>query len=369
MSESVADWVDKAMRFHMERRYLEALWCLDAARELDPQSIFAWTARGNLLNDVMWFRDAVRAYDAALAIHDAPIAHSNRGIALQNLGRYDEALLSLNQAIELDSAPSWKLNRCDCLLVAGRLDEAQHGYESLLHGAGEPEVVEQSKRMIRECRARQGKGMLGAARKMFGVRPPKNEWKPIMADFFEPGSAFETNVRKEGMYMALMRAIAGLRDGAPDTSQLNAAAKAAVDEKYDNPAGYQRIANAALLPAMQFIRSSENPTERLKDLAEAPDFDSFVRPYLGWIRVAGFMHGFDEGEAAWVREHILYWQLEIRYPGLAEGIWSACGRKPFTGDALTNVLAHEPDRLRQLHDVLQSDRSAFLQSLLDWGIA
>ena len=62
----------------------------------------AYNNRGNALQDLKRFEEALASYDKALAIRpDYAEAYSNRGIALQDLKRFEEALASYDKAIAL----------------------------------------------------------------------------------------------------------------------------------------------------------------------------------------------------------------------------------------------------------------------------
>ena len=60
--------------------------------------------RGNALDELELYEDAVSSYDKALEI--SPSSRdvlSNKAVALGNLGRYEEALKCCNKALEIDS--------------------------------------------------------------------------------------------------------------------------------------------------------------------------------------------------------------------------------------------------------------------------
>jgi tetratricopeptide (TPR) repeat protein len=74
---------------------------------------------------------AIRLLDAALALAPrSPAAHSHRGSALKNLGRWDEALASFDRALALQPDHVDALNnRGNALRALGRTAEALAGYD------------------------------------------------------------------------------------------------------------------------------------------------------------------------------------------------------------------------------------------------
>lgn len=362
-------WTHRGIVMQMQRRRLEALWCLDIACELDPESVFAWTARGALLNDMLWLDDAMASFDRALAIRDdAAVIHSRRGIALQNAGRYDEAMLAFNRATELDPNPMWHIDRHDCLLIRKRYDEAVAGYETVLRSSTDPEIVTRAKQGIGEARARMGKGFAGTIRKIFRIEPPNQEWKPAVTPFVDDGSRIEMYVKRgDGLFIALLRTVA---EWTSDGSQLKQASQqvkeAALEQEY-NPAMYQRLANEALMPVMRRIRTGqEGLSEKEIELRNCASVEDFVPKYLGWIYIGGFMSIGDDEIRRSVEAHTSYWNLELRYPGLAAEIWRARGKAPFAKGDVSAALRNEPHRLQDLHATRERDETAFLQSLMTW---
>ncbi|MGD9538126.1 MAG: tetratricopeptide repeat protein [Alphaproteobacteria bacterium] len=104
----------------------EALWLIDASLRIEPAQPAALNNRGNALQALGRFAEAVASYDRAIACRsDYAHAFNNRGNALLKLGRRDEALASYDQAIALkpDHAEAF-YNRGNLLHELGRHEEA-----------------------------------------------------------------------------------------------------------------------------------------------------------------------------------------------------------------------------------------------------
>ena len=71
--------------------------------ELDPKNANAWYNKGNALRELGRYEEALRCFDKALEIDPKHVlAWNNKGIALHNLGRYEEALRCFDKALEID---------------------------------------------------------------------------------------------------------------------------------------------------------------------------------------------------------------------------------------------------------------------------
>ena len=372
MSDDASDWTHRGMLYHAERCYFEASWCHDVAVEADPSSAFAWTARGDLLNDVLRFREALDCYDRAAAIRsDAPIIHTRRGIALQNLKSFDDALQAYDRAHVVD--PSFelaKVYRSECCFVAGKYDQAIAGFEGLMRDSADAEVVQKSKLMIQETRARQGKGFAGLIRKTFSVKPPKNEWKAAVVDFVNEQSTIETYMKAgDGLFMAVLRRLASLEDGKPSTDGMSEEAMQAITEQIYNPRDVQPIVNELLLPLLRRAHEVKDekdlaPSER--EIQNVRSLEELRDEVLRYVYTTGFLSEGDEKRNLRIRAHNLFWQVELRYPGLASAIWSARGRAPFVSGKIDAALRDEPERLERLQELAKRDQAAFLESLLAW---
>ena len=93
-----------------------------------------WYNRGNALDNLGRLEEAIASYDQALAIKpDDNQAWYNRGVALGKLGRLEEAIASYDQALEIkpDNDQAWN-NRGIALDNLGRLEEEIASYERAL---------------------------------------------------------------------------------------------------------------------------------------------------------------------------------------------------------------------------------------------
>ena len=90
--------------------------------------------RGNALRDLKRFDDALASYDRALAIKpDYAEALNNRGVALQELKRFDDALASFDRALAIKPDYAEALNnRGNVLRDLKRFDDALASYDRAL---------------------------------------------------------------------------------------------------------------------------------------------------------------------------------------------------------------------------------------------
>jgi len=109
----------------------EALAEFDRAIEIDPRSAGAHTNRGVALRGLKRFEEALAAYDRAIEIdpRDAQ-THSKRGSTLNELGRFEEALAAFDRTIAIDprNAPAYS-NRGNALLGLRRFEEALAAFD------------------------------------------------------------------------------------------------------------------------------------------------------------------------------------------------------------------------------------------------
>jgi tetratricopeptide (TPR) repeat protein len=98
---------------------------------IDPAYAYAHNGRGIALQSLGRFDEALAAHDRALVVDPTYAqAHNGRGNALDSLGRLDEALEAYDRAIAID--PNFAVahsNRGNALRSVGRLDEALEAYD------------------------------------------------------------------------------------------------------------------------------------------------------------------------------------------------------------------------------------------------
>ena len=102
--------------------------------ELDPKYAVAWNNKGNALAELGRYEEALRCYDKALEIDPKHVlAWYNKGVALHKLGRYEEALRCYDKALEIDPkhAYAW-YNKGLALYKLGRHEEAIRCYGKAL---------------------------------------------------------------------------------------------------------------------------------------------------------------------------------------------------------------------------------------------
>ena len=109
-----------------------------ALDSVDAESRFALhTNRGAALERLGRLREAIAAYDAALATHPHHVeALHNRGVALRGVGDSDAALASFDATLGVDAEflPSMRA-RTETLVALGRLDDAIAAASASMHRA------------------------------------------------------------------------------------------------------------------------------------------------------------------------------------------------------------------------------------------
>jgi predicted O-linked N-acetylglucosamine transferase (SPINDLY family)/ADP-heptose:LPS heptosyltransferase len=112
----------------------EAVDLIGRAIDVNPNVATPYSNRGNALKDLMRLDEALASYDHAIALKpDFAEAYSNRGLALRCLNRLDEALASYDKAIALK--PSYAeahSNRGNALRELNRPDEALANYDEAI---------------------------------------------------------------------------------------------------------------------------------------------------------------------------------------------------------------------------------------------
>lgn len=110
----------------MRGRFLEAIASARKAQQIDPLSIKAGVGLGFHLYLSQQHQPETAPLEAVLELEpDAAVGHWGLGLALERLGRFDEALEHLRRAVELSGgSPTLESTIPHCLALAGRTTDA-----------------------------------------------------------------------------------------------------------------------------------------------------------------------------------------------------------------------------------------------------
>ncbi|NEQ34985.1 MAG: tetratricopeptide repeat protein [Okeania sp. SIO3I5] len=106
----------------------------ESALALKPNYHQVWYNRGKALVQLERWEEAIASHDKALEIKsDDYLAWNNRGEALGKLGRWEEAIASCDKALEINSGYylAW-YNKANFLVSLGNLREAVNSYDKAL---------------------------------------------------------------------------------------------------------------------------------------------------------------------------------------------------------------------------------------------
>jgi protein O-GlcNAc transferase len=120
---------------HYQRgNHAEAVRHIDAALRINPMVASAYNNRGNALGELMRFDEALASYDRAIALKpDYVEAFLNRGIALEQLKRFEEAVANYNQAIAVNAREAGIFyKRGNALKELKRFKEAVASYDQAI---------------------------------------------------------------------------------------------------------------------------------------------------------------------------------------------------------------------------------------------
>lgn len=100
----------------------------------NPQDSMAWNNKGSALIDQGKYDEAIQACDKAIKINPQfALAWNTKGVALHGLGKYDEEVQAYNKAIESNPqfAQAWN-NKGNALYAQGKYDEAAQAYNKVI---------------------------------------------------------------------------------------------------------------------------------------------------------------------------------------------------------------------------------------------
>ena len=101
-------WSNRGNALQDLKRYEEALASHERALELKPDYAEGWSNKGAVLNELKRYDEAIAHYDKALSLKpDYADAWSNKGTTLNQIKRYDEAIAHYDKALTLKSDIDW----------------------------------------------------------------------------------------------------------------------------------------------------------------------------------------------------------------------------------------------------------------------
>jgi tetratricopeptide (TPR) repeat protein len=120
--------------FSQRGDHAAALQQIDAALKRNPTNALALNNRGNALNGLKRFEEALASYDRALAVRpDLAEAVCNRGVALHELKRFEDSLAAYDRALTVRPDYAEALaNRGNTLAALKRFEQALASYDSAL---------------------------------------------------------------------------------------------------------------------------------------------------------------------------------------------------------------------------------------------
>ena len=140
---SAPAWSNKGNAFQALGRYAEAIVCYEKSSAISPQSALPWVNKGVALRrlkrpeeeEVEVYDDLATRFGEATepTLREAAMALFNKGVALDALGRGEEALRCYDKALVIDQrfAPTWG-NKGIALNLLGRHAEAIACFEKAL---------------------------------------------------------------------------------------------------------------------------------------------------------------------------------------------------------------------------------------------
>jgi len=101
--ENPRSWLGKAKTMKQLGRWGAAIQCLDRYNSLEPSDMSAWLLKADILLDKEKYEKAIEAYDKYLDLsEDDSYALGRKGIALNAVGRTDEARKCFEESVRLD---------------------------------------------------------------------------------------------------------------------------------------------------------------------------------------------------------------------------------------------------------------------------
>ena len=130
--QSAEAWNNKGNSLDNLGRYEEALAAYDKVIGINPQDSEAWYNKGVTLANIGRYEEALALFDKAIKINpqNANFWH-NKGVILGNMDRYEDALAAYDKVIKIDPqyAEAW-YNKGVTLVKLGRYEEAKIAFKN-----------------------------------------------------------------------------------------------------------------------------------------------------------------------------------------------------------------------------------------------
>jgi tetratricopeptide (TPR) repeat protein len=124
--EYVLPWLEKGLILDQMDRFEEALECYESVVRLDNQDVMAWATRGSLLDQLGRAEEALESLTRALQLDPLnTFALATKGQVLADLKRFDDALECYDRALTIEVEADVLIDRAMALQSLGRLDEAE----------------------------------------------------------------------------------------------------------------------------------------------------------------------------------------------------------------------------------------------------
>ncbi|OPX69939.1 MAG: lipoprotein NlpI [Methanoregulaceae archaeon PtaB.Bin056] len=124
----------QALDLYYQQKLDDALVTCERALLLNPKSSSSWVLKGLILDDLGRYQEALNAYDEAITLKpNSHIAYNNKGNTLKHMVRYDEALEAYDQSLKIN--PSYTTayyNKGNLLSLIGRYNDAIKSLDSAL---------------------------------------------------------------------------------------------------------------------------------------------------------------------------------------------------------------------------------------------
>ena len=129
--EEIKNFWDKAKYYLGNKEYGKYMEYIEKILSIDPNNAKVWNNKGLALNKLGRYKEAIECFDRTIEIDsDDYMPWNGKGLALNYLGRYKEAIECFDRSIEIDPDDNigW-YGKGLALLILGRYKEAAKCYD------------------------------------------------------------------------------------------------------------------------------------------------------------------------------------------------------------------------------------------------